>query len=590
MKIKSPTIAIAIILITCVIIDLDLKNWKKTEKVIEHDIHWYYGYLPAQFIYNDIELIKSDYQYGDNLYWFWTSQSADGKKIIKTTMGLSMLYAPFFFVAHAYALTSDYPKTGFSEPYKLFLLLSTLFYFLVGLDFVKKILCHYSFSDAHIAITLLLLGMGTNILCYASQSAPMPHVYVFCLIAIFIYFTIKWYTVQSAINTIVLGLLFGLISLIRPSNVIIAFFFLLYNVTNWNDFKARIAFLIQKPMAIAGMLLLTFVVWIPQFLYWKIITGNYISYSYNDEGFFFLQPHIMDGLFGFRKGWLLYTPIMAFAIGGIFLLKGELKKLRISISVFLILNIYIILSWWCWWYGGTYGQRSFIDSYALMALPLASFVKVVSEKRWIIKIVFFCMAVFFIWLNIFQTYQIEFASLHWDAMTKELYFKQFGKLEKIKDFEKYLNYPDYELAKNGGEKMGSVIDVEKKTVLKKVKLKAANGKFVCADQRKNNYLVARSDNGWAWETFEIIYLNDSQINLKASTGKFVSADHTVKDAIVANQPKAQAWEAFTLIMLENNFVALKADNGKYLSVDKKTLQLSATSNTLGEQEKFELSY
>jgi len=568
---------------------MDLKNWTKAEKVIEQDIHGYYGYLPAQFIYNDIQLEKSNYQVGKNSAWFWYGKTEDGNPLIKPTMGLSMLYAPFFFIAHAYALTSDYPKTGFSEPYKLFLLLSTLFYFIVGLDFLKKILCHYSFSDTHIAITILLLGMGTNILCYASQSAPMPHVYVFCLIAIFIYFTIKWYTVQSAINTIVLGLLFGLISLIRPSNVIIAFFFLLYNVTNWNDFKTRIAFLIQKPMAIAGMLLLTFVVWIPQFLYWKIITGNYISYSYNDEGFFFLHPHIMDGLFGFRKGWLLYTPIMAFAIGGIFLLKGELKKLRISISVFLILNIYIILSWWCWWYGGTYGQRSFIDSYALMALPLASFVKVVSEKRWFIKIVFVCMAVFFIWLNIFQTYQLETGSLHHDAMTKELYFKQFGKLEKINDFAKFLDCPDYELAKLGEKKRYILVNKEdykndKKTFL----LKMSNDKFVTVNN--NNELIANTKDRISGELFKINYIDDTKINLISSKSKFISADHFEKNKLLANRQSAAAWEAFTLIKIDEIHFALKSDDGKYVTFYGKSLILSANSGSVGINEIIEFNY
>ena len=38
-------------------------------------------------------------------------------------------------------------------------------------------------------------------------------------------------------------------------------------------------------------------------------------------------------------------------------------------------------------------------------------------------------------------------------MTKELYFKQFGKLDKIKDFDNYLSYPNYEEAISGGKKM-----------------------------------------------------------------------------------------------------------------------------------------
>jgi hypothetical protein len=216
-KLPWSTFVIAIVLFACLLIDFNFKKWKRQDQVIEHDIHWYYAYLPATFIYHDIGLTKSDYKRGEKYYLFWTVNTDDGRKLIKSTMGLAVLYAPFFFVAHAFTLCTDYPADGFSEPYKIFLLLSAVFYLFIGLDYVRRILRHYSFSDKIIAGTLLLIGLGTNLLCYSSQSAPMPHVYIFCLISIFIYYTIQWYQTQSVKNTIVLGLLLGLISLIRPS-------------------------------------------------------------------------------------------------------------------------------------------------------------------------------------------------------------------------------------------------------------------------------------------------------------------------------------------------------------------------------------
>ena len=279
MKYKLTTIAIIIVLLACFIIDFSLKNWEKNDRVIEHDIHWYYAYLPAQFIYDDIKLIKSDYRFDKNYYLFWTV-NADGKIIIKTTMGMSILYAPFFFVAHALASVSNYPENGFSEPYKFLLLISAIFYLFIGLDFLKKILRHYQFSDIHIAITILLIGLGTNLLAYSSQTAPMPHVYIFCLFSIFIYYTIKWYQFQSIKNTLILGLLLGLISLIRPSNLIIFIFFVFYGVSNWAELKQRLIFFKNNCFLLNVIFIFTFLVWIPQFLYWKMVTGNYIFYSY----------------------------------------------------------------------------------------------------------------------------------------------------------------------------------------------------------------------------------------------------------------------------------------------------------------------
>ena len=449
MRLKLSSVAILIVVLACLSIDMGFKNWEKQERVIEWDIHSYYAYLPAGWIYKDIHLTKSDYRFDEHYWLFWPNQTKEGKNVIKTTMGMAILYAPFFVVAHTIANFSDYPENGFSEPYKFLLLLSALFYLFIGLDFLKKILEHYKFSDFHSAITILLIGLGTNLTAYASQSAPMSHVYSFCLFAAFIYYTIKWHEFQTLKNTLIIGFLIGLISLIRPSNIIIMLFFVLYNITSLSDFKERILLFKKTFPLLLLMLFAFFIVWVPQLIYWKISSGSYFYYSYPDERFFFNDPKIMKGLFGFRKGWLIYTPMMAFALAGIFALKGTLKKIRLPIVLFFIVNIYVTFSWWCWWYGGSFGQRGLIESYALLAIPFASFVKYVAEKRWYYNAVFYCTALFFIWLNLFQTLQFENMSLHYDGMTRALYFKQFGKLDKIDDFANYVSSLDYEEAKKG---------------------------------------------------------------------------------------------------------------------------------------------
>lgn len=449
MKLKLSSVAILIVVLACLTIDMGFKNWEKQQRVIEWDIHSYYAYLPAGWIYKDIHLTKSDYRFDEHYWLFWPNQTKEGKNVIKTTMGMAILYAPFFVVAHTITNLSDYPENGISEPYKFLLLMSTLFYLFVGLDFLKKILEHYKFSDFHTSVTILLIGLGTNLTAYASQSAPMSHVYSFCLFAAFIYYTIKWHEFQTLKNTLIIGFLIGLISLIRPSNIIIMLFFALYNITSLYDLKERILLFKKTFPLLLLMLFAFFIVWVPQLIYWKISSGSYLYYSYPDERFFFNDPKIMKGLFGFRKGWLIYTPMMAFALAGIFALKGTLKKIRLPIVLFFIVNIYITFSWWCWWYGGSFGQRGLIESYALLAIPFASFVKYISEKRWYYNAVFYCTAVFFVWLNLFQTLQFENMSLHYDGMTRVLYFKQFGKLDKIDDFASYVSSLDYEEAKKG---------------------------------------------------------------------------------------------------------------------------------------------
>jgi hypothetical protein len=431
----------------------------------------------------------------------------------------------------------------------------------------------------------------------------MSHVYSFCVFAIFIYYTIKWYEERSIKNTLIIGLLFGLISLIRPTNAVIILFFILYGVSNFSEFKERVNFFLKKYFLVIIMAFCTFLVWVPQFLYWKTVTGHFICYSYTDEGFFFSHPRIIEGLFSWRKGWLVYTPVMIFALLGLFFLKDELKKFRLPIIVFMLVNIYIVFSWWCWWYGGTFGQRSFIEAYCLLAVPLASFVEFISAKKVIYKILAGLFALFLIWLNIFQTYQFEFHSLHYDGMTKELYFKQFGRLDPVPGYDAMARSPNYEEAKKGNDydapysankavqntPPAQAIITKKETGRKTIQLKAANGKYVCADQGiKDSPIVANRDSAQGWETFTLILFENNECAMMASNNKFFGAELDLRNEINATKDHLFKWETFSLTEIDKTHLAFKAANGKYLSLDEGSSKLYASGESIGKNERFEM--
>jgi hypothetical protein len=274
--------------------------------------------------------------------------------------------------------------------------------------------------------------------------------------------------------------------------------------------------------------------------------------------------------------------------------------LRFPIILFLILNLYIVFSWWCWWYGGSFGQRSLIESYALLALPFAAFIKFISEKKWYYNIIFYAIALFFVWLNIFQTYQYEHHSLHWDAMTKELYFKQFGKLDIISDFDKYLDHPNYEDAVKGISSSIDPNEIKNKNLKQKnyngriekskkiIHLIAANNKYVCADKTLNHFIVANSNNPWQWETFTLVQFENNECAILSYADSFFCAVINNQNLVIANKADVSTWESFTMIELGNDFVAFRAVNSKYLSIDEKSMQLFAKGDSIGRLEKFKL--
>ncbi len=425
------------------------KYWTMERRVIYWDIISYYGYLPATFIYGDVTLgfLKTSKEdFGDK---FWAEDAPNGGKVQKMSMGLAILYSPFFFMAHITAKLLHYEADGFSVPYRIFLLLSSVFYLVVGLHFLRKLLLRY-FSEMVTSITLFSIVIGTNLFYYVAYEGPMSHCYSFAAFAVLAYLTVKWYESPTYKLTIFIGLLLGLIILIRPTNIVVLFFFALFNIQSMKDLGLRIRFFLTSPHTLIFAACI-FLVWLPQLIYWKTVTGQWLFYSYIKGGLYFDNPHIINGLLSYRKGWLLYTPLMAFALVGIIFLRKQLKAFFLPVLVFTLINIYTILSWWCWWYGGCLGMRPFIDSYSILAIPLAALLTWILGQKTILKTAGISLIVLFTIYGRFVTKQYCNGAIHWDSMSRAAFWDSFGHAHPSANFEKLLLPPDYDKAIEGKE-------------------------------------------------------------------------------------------------------------------------------------------
>ncbi len=325
------------------------KDWEDPGRIIRQDVNNYYLYLPAVFIYNDIYLDYVDTAPAEVKSKVWYKDTPNGR-VGKMSAGMAMCYSPFFLAAHWYALTSIHDANGYTLPYRFGMLMGTLFFLGIGLYYVRKILSLYLPSFITILVCICL-ALGTNIYYYCVYEPCMTHILNFALISAFVYYAILWNKSESITLSIVLGILIGLISLTRPSNIIIALFLFFWDIKSFKDIQVKVKHWLGKFKFLFLIVVFAFLVWLPQILYWKAVTGSYFYYSYGDEGFFFDNPIIFRGLFSYRSGWLLYTPIMALALIGISCLRKQLSAFFWPTLLFISLNIYIIFSWWCWWYG-----------------------------------------------------------------------------------------------------------------------------------------------------------------------------------------------------------------------------------------------
>ena len=399
------------------------------------DTFGYYLYLPATFIYNDLglenkvvfdDLIEKYHSTGS---FYQVSKGTKGYWMMKYSAGMAVLYAPSFFAGHLVALNSDYPADGFSSPYQWALIGNGLLVFLIGLLFLRKVLLRF-FPDKIVAIVLLLIYFGANYFSYSTFNAEMPHTYLFTAYAIILWFTIRWHESHKPKDIVFLAITIGLSTLARPTELISILISIFWNVDSFSNFKKKIFSIWRdyKPQLFLFAIIMIAIGSV-QVIYWKIYSGDFIYYSYINpgEGFEFLWPYTLKFLFSFRKGWLIYTPLMLFALWGLYLLYRKNREIFVPVFIFFIINLYIVSSWSCWWYAQSFGARAMVQSYAVMSIPLGYALVKITELTTLKKVVFSTIIALLVVLNLFQYWQMKKTILSGDRMTFAYYVNTFGK-------------------------------------------------------------------------------------------------------------------------------------------------------------------
>jgi len=376
-----------------------------------------YAYLPTYFIYHDpsMENLYSPtrlYDYPANGLDIDEGEDirrypATGRYIGEKPIGSAVLMFPFFLLGHLLAPLTGSAMDGFSIVYQFSILAAGVFYLLAGLFLLFKILIRY-FSSKIVTLTLLSLFFGTNLLAYSAIGSSMSHIYSFFLICCLIYLTPLWYDKPSWGNTLSLGLVAGLIPLIRNPNLILLAFLPLYGISDWAGLRGRISFLWQNKNKVLLLGIVAFLVFSPQMIIWKIATGHFLVKTYmNDyEGFSFLSPQIVKVLFHPHHGLLIWSPILFFSLWGLWKMKGQFKPYRLPIIVCLLLHLYLVSCWYVWWYSWSFGHRAFVDVLGFFALPLACFFgsprRAVFRKAVIAVSFFFVILTFHCFMQYFQ--------------------------------------------------------------------------------------------------------------------------------------------------------------------------------------------
>lgn len=430
---------------------LDLKLYDNPRKIIESDVGNYYAYLPLTFIFDQL-----DYKFDGPTFkiikpYLYSAPVDNGQRVNPCTMGMSIAYSPFFFAAHYSLKALGRPTTGFSEAYRLAILFACLFYALIAIILLKRIL-EKIFNDQTTALTITTLILATNLLYYLIYEPGMTHAFNFSFGVFFLYLTIKWHEKPGILNSIGIGFFTGLIALIRPTDIIIVLIFILWKVRSFSTLKDNILTFLKKWYLILIIIASAVLVWVPQMIYWHHFTDHYLYNPYKGMGFkfFFNNPQFLISLFSYRKGWLLYTPVMLMIFPGFVVLYRKYREYFWPVFIYFIFNLWIIASWCLPWYGGSYGHRAFIASYGIMMIPIAAVFSAIFSKKKILNLVTGILIAFiFIYHNFFQLQQYKYGAIHFVSMTKEAYWDSFGHKHPSQRFGYLLAFPNYDSAKMG---------------------------------------------------------------------------------------------------------------------------------------------
>jgi hypothetical protein len=347
------------------------------DPVIRSDGVSYYVYLPSWFLFHDTTLaaLARDCcggqfpEFTAIIRWPETRRWVNAHPI-----GVAIMQAPAFVVAHGLTRWSNLSPDGFSLYYQHAVGLAGLAWVVAGLVVLRGLLRRH-FTDGVTAATLAVLLLGTNLYHYATFDSSYSHPYSFFLFAAFLDLTERWHNEPTARRSVLLGLVSGLIVLTRHTNVLALILFPLFGVASGAAARERLALLYREWRRLAVIVAVGLAVLAPQLAIYYQATGRLIVSAYGDLGFNWGSPQVAEVLAGVTKGLFFWSPVLLLAVPGFWWLHRSRKSAGGFVApavLFLAAHTYIIASWWDWQFGGSYGHRGFVDTLPIFALGLAT--------------------------------------------------------------------------------------------------------------------------------------------------------------------------------------------------------------------------
>jgi hypothetical protein len=356
--------------------------------------------------------------------------TAAGRPPNNVSVGMGLLWLPFFLLAHGIASFAGLPHDGYGYLYQAAVCLGSQACAFAGLFALLQLCLRQRASAASALIAVVLVWFGGNLIYYVVAEPSMSHATSFgavsCLLA--------WWRLGDRASIrywIVLGALGATCGLIRPQDAL----FLALPAIDWLLEARRMVArdgTSELPRHIArGALVLLGVAMVAsvQLYAWWSVYGSVLESGYRHGGKPLLphwsSPRVLSVLFSLRHGLFTWHPVYLAGVIGLWWVAKSDRRYGLLLLLGFAAQAYVVASWRTWWQDDSFGARMLISTAPIAAVGLTELVERASDGGWM-KVTVPAMLVLWWNLAFFIQYRFGFISMSeaitvqqlvWDKLT-----------------------------------------------------------------------------------------------------------------------------------------------------------------------------
>jgi hypothetical protein len=340
--------------------------------LIEHSLDFQHDYQDANSSFRDARLDENGLPKA-------TFRTATGHLDNHFTVGPAILWTPFLLIAHAAvllarAIGSQVAADGFSAPYRIAMALGTAFYGFLGIILAVRISRQYV-DERWATLAAISVWWASSLPVYMYFNPSWSHAHSAFTVALFLWYWHETRRDRSLRQWIILGAIAGLMLNVYYAN---AMMLAVPLVEALGQYRAALREGLPKLTAVqllgrhALFAAIVGVCLLPTLITRAIIYGNPLESGYIPLGAWaWSSPYFLQVLFSANHGLLVWTPLLAFSVAGVFLFWKRQPAVGSALAAAL-LAFYVLIACYPDWAGiSSYGNRFFVSLTALFIVGLA---------------------------------------------------------------------------------------------------------------------------------------------------------------------------------------------------------------------------